>query len=175
MIRSFRLIAALLGLLAVPALAQTPQTAAPPTRPAPAAKPTPPTASTPAAAPAASVAAPKRIDINTASEKQLDEMPGVGPVRAKAIIAGRPYTDPNDIVTKKVLTAALFGKIRDRVALANINTSTAAEMEKTLRGIGDVRSKAIVAGRPYATPTDLVTKGILNQGIYDGIKDQITY
>lgn len=173
MSRSVRLIAALLGLLAMPAFAQTPQQAPAARKPAPPAAAVTPA---PAAAPApAATSQVKRIDINAAPEKQLDELPGIGPVRAKAIVAGRPYTDLNDLVGKKVLTVALFAKIRDRVALANINTSTAAEMVKTLKGIGDVRSNAVVAGRPYATPQDLVTKGVLTQSVYDGMKDQITY
>ncbi len=115
------------------------------------------------------------MDINTAAQPQLESLPGVGPVRGAAIIAGRPYTDLIDLVTKKILTQGTFDGIKDKIALANINTSTASEMEKTLKGIGDVRSKAIVSGRPYASPQDLVTKKILTQGVYDGMKDAITY
>ena len=187
--------AALLGLLAVPAFAQVPNPATPstpvvprgapvaPSAPvAPRVTPTaPPTAATPRAAPAPAAAATapaasgKRVDINAATEAQLDTLPGIGPVRGAAIVAGRPYTDLTDLVTKKILTQAVFDGIKDRIALANINTSTASDMEKTLKGIGDVRSKAIVSGRPYATPQDLVTKGVLTQGVYNGMKDLITY
>lgn len=193
MSKLLRLTAAMLGLLAMPALAQTATPATPVTpRGAPVAPPfmpsvpraaptAPPTASTPRAAPAPAAAATspaasgKRTDINTASAEQLDALPGIGPVRSKAIVAGRPYTDLSDLVTKKVLTQGVFDGIKDKVALANINTSTASEMEKTLKGIGDVRSKAIVSGRPYATPQDLVTKGVLTQGVYNGMKDLVTY
>jgi DNA uptake protein ComE-like DNA-binding protein len=174
---SLGLIAALIGLLTVPALAQTPSPAAPatpvvprPAAPSPAVAPraTPSIAATPATA-------GKRIDINSAPAAQLDALPGIGPVRAKAIVAGRPYADLSDLVKKKVLTQNVYDGIKDRIALANINTASAAEMERTLKGIGDVRSKAIVAARPYATPQDLVTKGVLPQGVYDGMKDLITY
>jgi len=194
-----RLAAALLGLLAVPAFAQTPGPATPSTplaprgapiapaapvvpRTAPVAPPTaatPRTAPAPAPAPAAAATAPaasgKRVNINTAPEPELDTLPGIGPVRGAAIVAARPYTDLSDLVTKKILTQGVFDGIKDRIALANINTSTAGEMEKTLKGIGDVRSKAIVSGRPYATPQDLVTKGVLTQGVYNGMKDLVTY
>jgi len=174
-----RLAAALLGLFAVPAFAQTPGPATPSTPLAPrgapiapaapvvprAAQVAPPTAATPRAAPAAAATAPaasgKRVNINTAPEPELDTLPGIGPVRGAAIVAARPYTDLSDLLTKKILTQGVFDGIKDRIALANINTSTAGEMEKTLKGIGDVRSKAIVSGRPYATPQDLVTKGVL--------------
>ena len=159
-----------------PPIVTTPRAA-----PAPAPAAVPPTAAAPRAAPAPAAAATapaasgKRLDINTAAEPQLDSLPGVGPARSKAIIAGRPYTDLSDLVTKKVVTQGVYDGIKDRIALANINTSTAAEMEKTLKGIGAVRSKAIVSGRPYATPQDLVTKGVLTQGVFNGIKDLVTY
>ena len=148
-----------------------------PTLPAPTpvqtpAKPTAPVAATPAPAAAA---AGQRIDINSATEQQLDALPGIGPARAKAIVAGRPYTAVADLTGKKVLTAGVLAGIKDRIALANINTSSAAELQRTLPGIGDVRSKAIVAGRPYSSPADLVTKKVLTQGVLDGIKDLITY
>lgn len=175
--KSLRLIAALFGLLTVPAFAQTPSPATPATPVVPR-----PAAPSPAVAPRATpsiaaspTAAGKRIDINSAPASQLDALPGVGPARAKAIVAGRPYADLSDLVTKKVLTQNVFDGIKDRIALANINTSSAAEMERTLKGIGDVRSKAIVAARPYATPQDLVTKGVLPQGVFNGMKDLITY
>jgi len=188
MSKSLRLIAALLGLLAVPAFAQTPRPATPSTpivpRTTPAPAPATPTPTPRTAPPAAAVAPPtavtpaaagKRVDINSATEAQLDSLPGIGPVRSKAIIAGRPYTDMSDLVTKKVLTQGVFDGVKDRIALANINTSSAAEMERTLKGIGDVRSKAIVAARPYANPQDLVTKGVLTQGVFNGMKDLVTY
>jgi len=105
----------------------------------------------------------------------LDSLPGIGPVRAKAIVAGRPYTDVKELETKKVLTTGVLAGIMDRIALANINTSSAADLQRTLPGIGDVRAKAIVAGRPYATPDDLVAKKVLTQGALDGIKTLITY
>ncbi len=193
MSKLLRLTAAMLGLLAMPAFAQTTTPTAPATpRGAPVAPPStpsvsrptptaPPAASTLRAAPAPAAVAPapaasgKRIDINTAPAEQLDALPGIGPVRSKAIVAGRPYTDLSDLVTKKVLTQGVFDGIKDKIALVNINTSTASEMQKTLKGIGDVRSKAIVSGRPYATPQDLVTKKVLTQGVFDGMKDLVTY
>ena len=171
------LVSALIGWAAMPgwAQAQQPSPSAPgrmapvpaPARPSPAA-----TAPAPAAAPAT---ATRRLDINSAPAAQLDSLPGIGPARAKAIIAGRPYTEMKDLETKNVLPAGVLSGIRDRVALANINTSSAADLQRTLPGIGDVRAKAIVAQRPYASPADLVTKKVLTQGVLDGIADIITY
>ena len=102
-------------------------------------------------------------------------MPGIGPARAKAIIAARPIAAPADLVTKKVLSQAVLDGIKDRIALANVNTSTAAEMIAVLPGIGDVRAAAIVAGRPYAKPDDLVSKGVLTEALFANIKDVVAY
>jgi len=46
-------------------------------------------------APAATTAS--KVDLNTASEKDLDKLPGVGPATAKKIIAGRPYSSVADL------------------------------------------------------------------------------
>lgn len=161
--------------------AQAPQpsrpTTAPTKPPAPVATPARPVAPTATPAPSSipATTAGSRIDVNAATEAQLDSLPGIGPVRAKAIVAGRPYEDLQDLVKKKVVTAGVLAGIKDRIALANINMSSAAELQRTLPGVGDVRSKAIVAGRPYATPADLVAKKVLTQGVYDGIKDLVAY
>ena len=141
------------------------QTAAP--SPAPATRAAPRQAAAPA--PAA------RIDLNRATERQLQELPGIGPARAKAIIAARPIATPADLVTKKVLSQGVLDGIKDRVALANINHSTEAEMIEALPGIGDVRAAAIVAGRPYTKPDDLVSKGVLTEDLFSRIKDLVAY
>ena len=57
----------------------------------------------------------EKLDLNTASEKDLVKLPGIGEVRAKAIIKGRPYKAKDDLVERRVLTAAAYEKIRDRV------------------------------------------------------------
>ena len=169
---AFGLTVALAAAMVAPGWAQAPQPSRPATIPT---RPAAPTAA-PAATPVPSTAASgSRIDVNSATEAQLDGLPGIGPVRAKAIVAGRPYTDMQDLTKKKVLTAGVMAGIKDRVALANINTSSASDLQRTLPGIGDVRAKAIVSGRPYAAPVDLVTKKVLPQGVFDGVKDLVAY
>ncbi len=57
--------------------------------------------------------------------------------------------------------------------MVNINTATPAELD-ALPQIGKARTKAIIAGRPYASTQDLVTKKVLSQGVFNKIKDKIS-
>lgn len=57
------------------------------------------------------------ININTASEAELDKLPGVGPVTAQKIIASRSYSAPEDLKTKKVVSASVFEKIKDLITV----------------------------------------------------------
>ena len=54
----------------------------------------------------------------------------------------------------------------------DINTATADQL-KAIPGIGDAYSKRIIDGRPYTAKNQLVSRGIIPQGVYDKIKDQI--
>jgi len=49
--------------------------------------------------------------------------------------------------------------------LVNINDASRAEL-KSLPGIGDAEAEKIVAGRPYLSKADLVTKNVLATGVY---------
>jgi len=75
-------------------------------------------------------------------------------------------TADNAIRPAPVAPAAAEAKLMD------INRATADELA-TLKGIGEVRAKAIVKGRPYARKDDLVKRKIIPQSVYDQIKDLI--
>ena len=66
-------------------------------------------------------------------------------------------------------TATAAAATTDKI---DINTATADQL-KAIPGIGDAYSKRIIDGRPYTAKNQLVSKGILPQGVYDKIKDQI--
>ncbi len=78
---------------------------------APAAK----AAASAAAAKAAPAAAAKLIDINSASAADLEGIPGIGKAYSAKIIGGRPYPNKLQLVQKKVLTQALYDKIKDQI------------------------------------------------------------
>lgn len=125
-------------------------------------------------APVPAETGPALVDINSADAKALDALPGIGPVRAQAIVAGRPYTEKNELVARKIIPANVFSGIEDMIALVNINTASAADMAKILPNVGLVRAAAIVKNRPYVSAQEMVAKGALTQGVLSGIKPMVT-
>ena len=79
-----------------------------------------------AAAPAAKMApAGARPDINSASEKDLIALPGVGAPTAKKIIAGRPYSSVSDL-SRAGLRPATIEKITPLVTVGPMRMSAPA-------------------------------------------------
>jgi competence protein ComEA len=64
-----------------------------------------------------SVANEGLININTASLKDLDGLPGIGQVYGQKIIDQRPYSDVNELVSKNVLKESVFNKIKDKISV----------------------------------------------------------
>ena len=85
-------------MLAVPALAQGTMAPAPST-----------------AKPAATTPAAPLIDINTATKAQLEPLKGIGPVRADAIIKGRPYKGKDELLEKKIVPKNVYDDIKDLI------------------------------------------------------------
>jgi DNA uptake protein ComE-like DNA-binding protein len=69
----------------------------------------------PKAAPKATAAKEELLDLNSATQQQLEALNGVGEVYAKKIIAGRPYKGKDDLVHKKIVPESVYKKIKDKV------------------------------------------------------------
>lgn len=57
------------------------------------------------------------ISINTATTTALESLWGVGEVRAKAIVEGRPYGSLEELVTRKILPQSVVERNKDKLSL----------------------------------------------------------
>lgn len=64
---------------------------------------------------ATSATAANKIDINTATADQLKAFPGIGEAYSKRIIDGRPYTNKSLLVSRGIIPAATYAKIKDQI------------------------------------------------------------
>jgi len=55
------------------------------------------------------------IDINSAPEKQLKALKGIGIEYSERIIAGRPYHMQEQLVTRKVIPREIYEAIKDQI------------------------------------------------------------
>ncbi len=69
------------------------------------------------AAQAAKLAPGTRININTADQATLEKLPEIGPVKAKAIIDGRPYKSVEDIMKISGIKGKTFDAIKEYIVV----------------------------------------------------------
>jgi competence protein ComEA len=63
-----------------------------------------------------------RLNLNTATEAQLDLLPGIGQTYARRIVDSRgvdgPFKSPRDLLDRRVLPKATFDKVSDLIMVA---------------------------------------------------------
>ena len=80
--------------------------------------------SKPTPAPAPPPSATNPVNINTASAKELDALPGIGATYAQRIINNRPYASADELITKvdpstgkAILYVSTYNKIKDMISV----------------------------------------------------------
>lgn len=62
----------------------------------------------------------EKIDLNSATQEELETLKGVGPKLAEVIIAGRPYESVEDLLAVKGIAEKKLEKIKDFVVVEPI-------------------------------------------------------
>lgn len=66
----------------------------------------------------------EKVDVNSATAKELEALPGIGEVYAKKIVDGRPYKSNEEIV-KAGVPAKTVEKIKDAIVFGDPKAATA--------------------------------------------------
>jgi len=97
----------------------------------------------------AAIAANKTpVDLNTSSEQDLSDLPGIGPALAKKIIASRPYSSVSDL-SKASVPAKTIKKIRPMVTVRP--APAAADARNSTSGKVASPSESPAASSPKST------------------------
>lgn len=81
-------------------------------------------------------------------------------------VAGAQSSSDSSMSAKASKAVAAIGEKLD------INSASKDQLD-ALPGIGGSYAEKIIAGRPYRTKRELVTKKIIPQSLYEKVKDQI--
>lgn len=128
------------------------------------------------------------VDLNAASQSELETLKGIGPATAKKIIAARPYKSVDEL-DRAGLTAKNVEALKPLVTvgpapaadpggaapkqptkatgspqLIDLNTASQQELE-SLPGIGKISANKIMAARPLKSVDDLAEAGVAAKNI----------
>ena len=57
------------------------------------------------------------ISLNSATIEELDQLPGIGQVTVNKIITNRPYSNIEELLTKKVVNKSVYEKIKNLISI----------------------------------------------------------
>ena len=57
------------------------------------------------------------VDLNSASENELTDLPGITWAEARKITRGRPYRDKKELITRGILPDTSYAKIQDQITV----------------------------------------------------------
>ena len=93
-----------------------------------------------------------KVDLNTASQKDLEALPGVGAATAKKIIAGRPYSSVADL-SKAGVSKRTINKIQDQVTVSAGAAPPAAKPDTSAAASKPGKSSPDKAAPPQSSST----------------------